>query len=697
MSFVLAVSGQVPAPVAASASAAPSGVAGDQKQLQGNLIYSVDRVPERLFDTSRAVEVITQEQIERSNSRTLADLLEEHAGLAVTASTSGGMPIARGLSNKQVMLLIDGVKVNNATWGANTREYLGIIALDQIDRIEVVRGVVSVLGTESLGGVVNIITKKGSPNGSSFGGTLGARYGSADRSVSTPLELFGSSKHFRFNAGVSAGRFGDLESGAGKQGFSAFKQRSGFANGQVLLSPEKTLGFGYQYVRQTDVERPGVAGTSVLFGTIKPSSMQIASLSYQDLTSRSWEDSLRVTAYWNRQSEVLQAVTNVTRPPTQFNDSDALGGFNLELGTFVKSHHLLYGVDYSAETASSSVRNTNATTGAVTYSRGNEMDGSKYRALGVYLQDRVDAGRWLTVIAGARYGRFKTSGREQSATIGNVNLDGSKSDVTGAINLIGHITPHLNVIGNAFRGFRAPNLDDMTRLNYRLLNSNTIVYEIPNTKANPERVTSYELGLKYDNDRFQGSVFAYRNRLTDLLQITPSTFNGLSFLDSNRNGVKERTEFNIVQNLNVGTAIIKGFEVEGRYRLSDSAFAWFNYTTTNGTDTAADQPLPLVPAAGGTAGLHYAWRSAYEPWAELVWRHANRQTRISAAELADPIIALEGIPGFDVIHLRTGAIVTPRLSLTAAVENLTNETYRQTGSLIYSPGRQFVLGTRIHF
>jgi outer membrane receptor protein involved in Fe transport len=670
----------------------------DPRHLQESLIYSVDRVPERLFDTSRAVEVITQEQIQQSNPRSLADLLEEQAGLSVSASPAGGLTIIRGLSGKQVMLLVDGVKVNNATWGALTREYINIVALDQIDRVEIVRGVVSVLGTESLGGVVNVITKKGSPNGQSFGGTIGARYASSDQSLSTPLEIFSSSQHLRFDAGIDAGHYGDLKggSGAGTQSLSSFKQRSGYLNGQYLISAEKTLGFGYQYLRQSDIERPGVAG-QVISGLMNPDSMQLGSLSYQDLTSRKLEDSLRVTAYWNRQYQVLGAVTNITRPPLLYVDGDILGGANLELGTFVKSHHLLYGVDYSTETADSSLRSVNATTGQTTIGRGSEMDGSKYRSLGVYLQDRFDAGRWLTVSAGARYGSFTTSGIEQTATIGTIDLNSHKSDVTGALNLIGHVTPQLNVIANAFRGFRAPNLDDMSRLAFRLFNANTIVYEIPNPGASPERVMSYELGLKYDNDRFQGSAFAYRNHLTNLLEVTPSTINGLPFLDSNHNGVKDRTEFNVVQNLNVGEATISGVELEGRYRLSGPSYVWVNYTTTRGTESVTNKPLPLIPGDHGTLGIHMGLQTQYRPWGELVWHHAADQSRISPAELTDPVIAAEGIPGFDVLHLRFGATVNDRLTLTAALENITNAKYRETGSVLYAPGRQLILGTRVHF
>src|SRR6266536_5488154 len=121
------------------------------RELSEGLIYSVDRVPERAFDTARAVEVITISERWRKSGMSLSDVLQHEVGISViNVDAPGGLPAVRGLNGKQVMLLIDGVKVNNTTWRGSGKDYLGLVDLAQIERIEIVRGVVSVLGTESL-------------------------------------------------------------------------------------------------------------------------------------------------------------------------------------------------------------------------------------------------------------------------------------------------------------------------------------------------------------------------------------------------------------------------------------------------------------------------------------------------------------------------------------------------------------------
>lgn len=676
---------------APAASASPK----ETNRLSEDLIYSVDRTPERTFETSRAVEVINADTIRRSNAAGLADLLEEHAGLVVESQHSGGTPIMRGLSGKQVMLLVDGVKVNNASYGSETREYLNLISLDQVERIEVVRGVVSVLGTESLGGVINIITKKGpGATGESFGGAIRTRYATSDSSVSVPIEVFGRSDQFRYDAGFAAGSYGEQRAGdVGKQANTSYRQRSAYLNGQWLLSPEKTIGFGYQDVDQRDVQQPGVPG---LFNALNflPRTMQLGNVSYQDLTSRGWEDSLRISAYWNRQEQHESADLS-PRPPLVFNDSDVMTGLNVELGTFAGAHHLLYGIDSSTDHVDSTSYSFSTTTGELLPRRGNVTDGAHYRTLGVYLQDHFDPAKWLTVIAGARWGQFKSKGSEV-LDIGPIDLSSSKSDVTGALNLIFHVSPKLNVIANGFRGFRAPNIYDSSKYNF-IRTANGVGFEVPAPNVQPERVISYEGGLKYDDGNLGGSAFYFRNRLTDLLVLAPGLLNGLPWRDTNGDGIRQASEFAVFQNQNVGSATIHGVELDGHYSLSNGVTAWGHYTKTKGTDTRTDSPLSMMPPSFGAAGVRYLSAATYQPWVEVVWRYYGKQDQLSLTDRANPDVVNGSIPGFNVFHVRTGLALTSRVTITAALQNITDKKYREAGSGLFAPGRGLVLGTELRF
>jgi outer membrane receptor protein involved in Fe transport len=680
-----------------AAPAATEGSAKTASELSERLIYSVDRVPERPFDTARAVEVITISDLWRKSGMDVADVLEHETGMSIiNYDPNGGVPLVRGLHGKQIMVMIDGVKVNDAMWRSASKDYLGIIDLSQVERIEIVRGVVSVLGTESLAGVVNIITKKGSPNGESFGGSVGTRYTTANGAFTSPIEVYGQSGSIRWNAGANYLNVQDNKagSGIGKQPGTSYNAQGFYGSMQYLMSTDKTISASYRNVVENNFQRAWqvASGTDTWYND-GPAEFKLASVSYQDLTDRSFEDSFRVTGYFNQQADGRDEI-RVASPTTQnfANELDNMGGLNLEFGKFLfGSHHFLYGVDSTMETVHSKAHDLNLKTGAQTNVRGRYTDGATYQTTGVYVQDRFDIGRWLTTTAGVRYGTFQSDGQENS-TFGVISLDNKKSDLTSALNFVFHPTQHLNLIANAMRGFRAPNIDDLSRFSVR---SNGT--DVPNPNATSEHVNSYEVGAKYEGGRLSGSAFYYNNSFSNLLVRLPGTFNGLPFLDQNGNGKQDAKEPLIYQLQNVGTAKVSGFEADFRYVPRTWLNVTGNITKTRGTDTLANVPLERIPPIFGNLTFGIFGSSARRLWGEFIFDFAGSQHRLSPNDVADFRIGPNGTYAYKVYSVRGGTTIADRLRLTLGVDNLTNKAYKTHDSFVYRPGRQLVVGTEYRF
>ncbi len=120
-------------------------------------------IPTKIAKAGSAVTVITADEIQRTGAHTLGDVLDTVPGVAL--NTSGGEGAAtsvyiRGANNGQSLVLVDGVRVGDPTATDGSFNF-GAYPLDQVERIEVLRGPQSALyGSDAMGGVINIVTRK---------------------------------------------------------------------------------------------------------------------------------------------------------------------------------------------------------------------------------------------------------------------------------------------------------------------------------------------------------------------------------------------------------------------------------------------------------------------------------------------------------------------------------------------------------
>jgi vitamin B12 transporter len=142
-------------------SVSPVVLAADTDPLD-TVVVTADRKARTVDETLAPVSIITHKDIEKYHATSLPEVLRRVPGINITNSGGAGKQTGiflRGTASNQVLVLVDGVKIGSATLGATAFEHL---PLDQIERIEVVRGPRSSLyGSEAIGGVIQIFTRKG--------------------------------------------------------------------------------------------------------------------------------------------------------------------------------------------------------------------------------------------------------------------------------------------------------------------------------------------------------------------------------------------------------------------------------------------------------------------------------------------------------------------------------------------------------
>ncbi|MBM4056344.1 MAG: hypothetical protein FJ264_17065, partial [Planctomycetes bacterium] len=156
----------------------PQDKKGEQKENTEETVITPTRTEQPLKNTGSSVSVITRKDIENRKAPLLLDVLRQVPGLEVTRTQGIGGTTSlfiRGASAAQTLVFVDGVQMNSPTSGAFN---FANLTTDNIERVEILRGPQSTLyGSEAIGGVVNIITKKGTGDNKVI---LGTEYGMHD-------------------------------------------------------------------------------------------------------------------------------------------------------------------------------------------------------------------------------------------------------------------------------------------------------------------------------------------------------------------------------------------------------------------------------------------------------------------------------------------------------------------------------------
>lgn len=205
---------------------------------------TASRVERELLEVPMAVSVITKEDIKKSSARTVGDLLKDVPGVQVVNSGAQGIKRVsiRGEKPNRVLVLIDGQKIaeNKSMDGAAL-----LIDPSMVERVEVIKGPASVLyGSEAMGGVVNIITRKGGDK--PIQGEAAVGYNGATGGFDESLSLFGGINGFKYRVSGSNTYQHNMYSPSGEVPHSKYMQQSASAFLSYDFSEHLTVGGSYE-------------------------------------------------------------------------------------------------------------------------------------------------------------------------------------------------------------------------------------------------------------------------------------------------------------------------------------------------------------------------------------------------------------------------------------------------------------------
>jgi hemoglobin/transferrin/lactoferrin receptor protein len=709
------------------------------------VIVSANKIPEQRRTVAQQVNVINTETIRNLNAQTAADLLQNTGVVAMQRSQQGGgSPILRGFEASRVLLVVDGVRMNNLIYRAGHLQNVITIDNSMLDRAEVLFGPSStVYGSDALGGVVHFYTRdpKLSANGKLVNGNAFIRYGSVNEEKTGHVDVNLGGKKVASLTSFTISDFGDLKMGEKTNGAldeqfgvrPQYSKRAADNQSDVLVDnndPFVQVNSGYkqwdflqkflfkqtddishtlnfQYSTSTDIPRydrltdAGSGGVGLRFAEwyYGPQERLMGSYKLQVNKVGSLADNITTTISY-------QAIEE-SRHDRRFNNNNRndrvenveVWGLTLNFTKSFGKNNLRYGVDGQFNSLASVASKTDVVTKAVTPQSTRYPDGDNtMNVMALYATHTLLLSDLLTLTDGLRVGTSSLKSTFGDKSFFDFPFDYIEQNPTFASGNLGLIfTPNswkFSLLGNT--GYRVPNVDDLAKVFETVAGNATTTgtLVVPNPDLKPEKTINGDFGVtKFFGDKVRAEATIFATSIFDAIVTLPTAFNGQSTI------TYDGFPADVVSSQNAQKAYIYGYSASLKANASDhlSFTASYNYTRGRVKADSKETLLDHIAPAFGRIGVQYTTTkfvselfSNFNGWKRLENYSVSGEDNLQYA-------TAKGMPAWYTINLRASYQINPTFGFQAGADNLLDLQYRQFASGINSPGRNVFATIRVSF
>ena len=702
------------------------------------IIYS-GKFAESKKNIAQKVEVISMRQIAQANAQNIGDLLINTGNVFVQKSQQGGSsPVIRGFEASRVLLVIDGVRMNNAIYRAGHLQNAITVDQNSLERIEVLYGPASTLyGSDVLGGVVLMrtkIPKLSTTNKTLFTGSAFTRYSSANDEKTAHFDISIGGKKFAWLQAYNNSSFGDTKMGSkypskypdfGRrtsyvttingidsivknsddrvQRFSGYKQWDITQKFLFRQNSKLTHSLNLQHSNSTNVPRYD------RLQDIRNGTFRYAEWYYgpQKRYLAAYELAVAGMAFFNDfKANINYQHIEESRHQRDYRRYDRLDnriekvavvGFVIDGRKLWNKNELTVGIDGQLNDVKSSAFRKNIQTGAVTGLDTRYPNGkNSMNYLGLYAQHllKLKAGK-LILNDGIRLQTVSLNSTIRDNSFFMLPFTEVKQKnvaVTGNIGAVYIPTENFRVNASIASGFRAPNVDDVARI----FESNTASRQliVPNAEIGPEYTYNADLGFTQNIKNVRLEVTGFYTIFRNAIALSAFQFNGEDSIIYNNTRVK------VYANQNVNRAYLYGLNSN---LTVDFSKAFRFYSTINYTygrlkpRGKTEVPLDHIPPVYGKTSVSYTKAifnaelfGLYNGWKRLSSYNPSGEDNAQYA-------TADGTPPWFTLNVRTTFTSRKGISLQFGIENITDRNYRYFASGFSAPGRNFVVALRSNF
>lgn len=702
-------------------------------------VVSANRGSQARTAVAQQVQVLRRKEIEQLNAQSTADLIQNSGTAFVQKSQQGGgSPVLRGFEASRVLLVVDGIRMNNAIYRAGHLQ--NVITMDNamLDRAEVLYGPASTTyGTDALGGAICFYTKN--PTFSAYEnkpvskGTAFFRYGSVNNEKTLHADASLGGRRLATILSFTASDFGDLRMGKNPgpkgrfgerpyyseringvdslvrnsdpfvQKFSGYRQLDIMS--KTIFRPNARIShtLNLQLSTSSDIPRydrltdpggggQGLASSEWYYG---PQDRQMIAYSI-DVKNIGWFDAFQTTVNWQGIRESRHNRNFAAPRITRRIEEVGVLGLVSELGKSWGAQSLRIGLDGQYNGVLSEAYRENVNTGErSTQSTRYPDGGSEMFNISVFGTHTWQKKAW-TFSEGLRAGFAGLNATFDSKEFFPFpfNTTSQRNPVASAhLGAVWNGASGWRLAANAATGFRVPNVDDLAKV----FDSAVGDVIVPNPDLKPEKTFNLDLNIsKQVTDRLRWENVFWGTLLRDAIVTDVFTLDGQDSIFYASDTEKSR----VLANQNARKARIFGYSSALEADITGQWAAYASISFTKGEILESEdgnKPLDHIPPVFGRAGVRW-----HVPKASVeAWSLFNGKKDIgdynNEGEDNEQYAPADGMPGWFTLNLRGSYKITSLLTIQAGIDNLLDRQYRNFASGINAPGRNLWATLRVNW
>lgn len=684
------------------------------------------------------IQSIDSKALRAATTQNSADLLQDQGQVYVQKSQmGGGSPVLRGFEANRVLLVTDGVRMNNAIYRSGHLQNILTVDAEAQQSVEVLFGPSSVIyGSDALGGVVHFHSLKGVFGHDStrvVHGSAMVKYNSANAGTNFHVHTLVGLKNVALVTSLSSASFSHLRAGRRANPFKSYywKQNDYVAviNGKdtVLTNPDPFLQVGTSYAQRDFMQKVSFYGgenskhTFIVNYSVSSNIPRYDRLVLRETNGlpkfSKWEygPQKRLFTYYKGQSWKKSKIADEanftasyqlieeSRINRDFQDvweanrieKVSVIGLSLDArkGVGTKST-IQYGTEVYFDDVKSVAYERNTITNGQRDIATRYPDGGATRSsLGVYSKYLWQPKKQWDMRIGVRYNLIGLKASIEDTTFYTFPIDEIKTvnhAFSGTFGTAWHPIKWMSFKGALSSGFRAPNVDDISKV-FDSTPGNVVV---PNPELKPEKAYTAELSAVIHDDKQISIEFgAYYTVIKDLIQVDDFMFNGLDSIEYDGQLSRIQANVNVPNTRIYGGYLLINYKP---FRFLETSLAM---TKTKGEDISNGIPLAHIPPLYGKWAivhsmskrkLKHQFNVQFNGWKRAEDFHPSGTDRLFYA-------TSEGSPAWFSLNYLVDKRLGEHVALRFGVNNIFDTHYRAFSSAVTGAGRHVIINLRADF